>query len=168
MIIRTERSEESGAIYELIREAFRTARVSDGTEQDFADGLRKGGNYVPELALVAEEEGRLIGQVMLTKIGFVAGGEERCGLLLAPVSVKLEWRDKGVGAELIREAMRRAEEMEFGAVFLVGAPEYYGRFGFRETGEFGVKNLSEIPDRYVLGCELREGALKDGGSVKIV
>lgn len=59
--VRQEREAEFPAIYELIRTAFATAEVSDGDEQDFANRLRIHGNYIPELALVAECQGKLIG-----------------------------------------------------------------------------------------------------------
>ena len=63
--VRQEREAEFPAIYELIRTAFATAEVSDGDEQDFANRLRIHGNYIPELALVAECQGKLIGHIML-------------------------------------------------------------------------------------------------------
>ena len=47
--------------------AFETAHVSNGEEQDFVNQLRAEGNYIPRLALVAEEDGKLIGHIMLTR-----------------------------------------------------------------------------------------------------
>jgi putative acetyltransferase len=40
MIIREEQPQEYRAIYELVKTAFKTARVSDGKEQDFVNRLR--------------------------------------------------------------------------------------------------------------------------------
>ena len=68
MTIRPERPDEYDAIYELIRVAFRTAHRSDGTEQDYANALRAVEGYIPELALVAEQDGELIGHVMFTRV----------------------------------------------------------------------------------------------------
>lgn len=66
-IIRQETEQDHPAIYDLIRTAFETAKVSDGDEQDFAVNLRNNSKlYIPELALVAEEGGKLIGHIMLT------------------------------------------------------------------------------------------------------
>lgn len=36
-------------IYELVKTAFETAQVSDGTEQDFVLKLRAGNTYIQEL-----------------------------------------------------------------------------------------------------------------------
>ncbi len=73
MIIRRETPEEYGQIYDLVKIAFQTAKVSDGKEQDFVNQLRASGSYVPELALVAEENGKLIGHIMLSKAFIVDG-----------------------------------------------------------------------------------------------
>ena len=61
MTIRKAAQEDHPSIYHLVRTAFATARVSDGTEQDFVLELRRRDTYRPELELVAEENGQLIG-----------------------------------------------------------------------------------------------------------
>jgi predicted N-acetyltransferase YhbS len=67
MFIRRETTEEFSRIYDLVKIAFQTAKVTNGKEQDFVNQLRNSGNYIPELALVAEEDDKLIGHIMLTK-----------------------------------------------------------------------------------------------------
>ena len=66
MIIRQEINLNS-KIFIIDKIAFETARVSNGNEQDFVNRLRASGSYIPELALVAEENGKLVGHIMLTK-----------------------------------------------------------------------------------------------------
>ena len=58
MTIRRETPADYEAVYALIQEAFASAEHRDGTEQDLAAALRKGGAFGPELSLVAEEAGR--------------------------------------------------------------------------------------------------------------
>lgn len=154
MIIRQEKQEEFPQIYELVKIAFQTAKVSNGKEQDFVDELRSGNNYIPELALVAEEDNKLIGHIMLTEAHISNDSETFSTLLLAPISVVLEYRDKGVGSSLINESFRLAKSMGHTSVVLVGDPAYYGRFGFRSAIDFGIKHKLEIPDEYVMACEL--------------
>jgi putative acetyltransferase len=160
MILRQEREDEFDQIYELVRVAFQTAKVSDGTEQDFVNRLRAGGNYIPKLALVVEEDGKLIGHIMLTKTYVQSDGKQHEALLLAPISVVLEYRTMGVGTMLINESFRLARTMGYEAVFLVGDPAYYRRFGFRSTADFGITDTHGIPEEYVMVCELAEGALE--------
>lgn len=160
MKIRPETEKDYSEIYDLIKTAFETAKVKDGDEQDFAVKLRNGKGYIPELALVAEENNKLIGHIMLTKT-YVKQPDrnEFEGLLLAPVSVLIEHRNKGVGSALIKEGFRIAKELGYKAAFLCGDPEYYHRFGFRPTTSFGIKHIHNIPEQYVMVCELETGSL---------
>lgn len=172
-VIRVVTENDFNEIYDFVQTAFRTAEVSDGTEQDFVLELRKGA-YLPELELVMVDETGIIGHIMFTeqKVNLKEKSGEQSvftGLLVAPLSVKLEYRSKGVGAALMHEGFKRAVERGYRAAFLVGNPEYYKRFGFKETGCYGIKNDSEIPDQFVLGCEMVPDSLEGlTGSIKIV
>ncbi len=163
MNIRPETPEDFPAIYDFVAEAFKTARVSSGTEQDYVDILRRSGGYVPGLGLVAEEQGRLIGHILLTETRIRDGAREHTTLLLAPLAVLLSHRGRGLGATLVRESSDRARELGYGSIFLVGDPAYYGRFGFRVSSDFGIDNAHGVPAQYVLGRELRPGALEHVG-----
>lgn len=168
MIIRPEQEKDLPEIYRLIQTAFATAQVSDGDEQDFAVTLRHSPGYIPELALVAEQDGRFIGHIMLTKVYVDQASGRYEALLLAPVSVLLEYRNQGVGSALINESMRRAAAMGYQAVFLAGDPGYYTRFGFLPSVDFGIKNANGFEDKYILAKELVPKAL-DGieGSISL-
>jgi len=166
MIIRRETEDDFDRIYDLVKVAFQTAKVSNGKEQDFANELRNSGNYIPELALVAEEDGKLIGHIMLTKTYITTDDGKFEALLMAPISVLLEHRNRGVGSELINESFRLAKELGYTVVVLVGDPAYYHRFGFRPAVTFGIKHTPEIPDENVMACELVPDAL-NGFSGKI-
>lgn len=154
MRIRTETEKDFQAIHNLVETAFQTAKVSDGREQDFVLQLRVSGNYIPELALVLEDGGEIIGHIMLTRtqIETVSGIVE--SLLLGPVAIKLEKRNRGYGGKLIRESLKRAKKMGFRSVVLVGDPDFYCQFGFVETAQRDILNTNGIPDRYVQICEL--------------
>lgn len=67
MDIKLVNKEDYDKIYTFVEEAFKTAEVSDGTEQDFVLELRKSRNYVPELEFSAYDKNILIGHIMLTK-----------------------------------------------------------------------------------------------------
>ncbi len=148
-------------VYNLIKTAFETAEHRDGTEQDFAVDLRNGGNYLPELDLVAELDGQLIGHIMFTKT-YVAqpDGSKYDTLMVAPLSVLLEYRNAGVGSALMEEGFRIAEASGYGAAFLLGDPNYYQRFGYKPSHLYGIGH--EIyPAEYLLAKEIISGALKD-------
>ena len=121
------------AIYQLVETAFKTARVSDGTEQDFVENLRKSDNYLPELELVAEVEGVLVGHVMLTKQVIHTASGQRAALLLAPLCVAFDYRNQGIGRQLMTAVFERAVALSHDGAFLVGDPNYYREYGLRHA-----------------------------------
>ena len=155
MVIRQATQFEAPTITQLVQTAFQTAQVSDGKEQDFVLRLRDSGAYLPELELVAEKDGQLIGHIMLTKqLIQTKSGKWQEHILVAPLCVELEHRNQGIGEKLLKVGLEKAKLMGYTAAFLVGNPDYYCRFGFRQTTEFGIHNTNGIPDQFVLGIEL--------------
>jgi predicted N-acetyltransferase YhbS len=157
--IRNERPTEYSFLHNFVKVAFETAEVKNGDEQNYVDRLRGSDGYMPELALVAEEAGEIVGHIMLTKTYILTGTRRVEVLLLAPLSVELSHRRQGVGSKLVQESFRIAKQMGFQSVFVVGNPKYYGRFGFRSTARFGIRHVPEIPEPYVMGIELTPNAL---------
>ena len=161
MLIRQEKSTDYYEIYNLVKTAFETAPVKDGDEQDFVNHLRASDKYIPKLALVAEKSKSLIEHIMLTKTQIKCDTKSCQELLLAPLCVEISNRNNGVGAMLVKESFRLAVEMGYTAVFVVGDPLYYSRFGFTPTSNFGITNNSDIPQKYVMACELLPDSLKN-------
>lgn len=161
MKIRQATPADRPAIYQLVEQAFKTAQVSDGTEQDYVEELRKRPTFIPELELVAEEDGLLVGHVMLTEQPVKLTDGEYMALLLAPLSVEFNHRNQGIGGALMQAAFKEAVRLDKHAVFLVGNPEYYQRFGFQQAGELGMWNATTIPDQFILGKELVNGVLSE-------
>ena len=126
MKIRQEERKDYGEVYKLIREAFKTAEHADGNEQDLAEALRESRAFVPELSLVAEEHGEIIGHILFTeaKVG------EDTVLALAPLSVKPGYQRQGVGAALIRQGHKIAGELGYSWSLVLGSETYYPKFGY--------------------------------------
>lgn len=87
MDIKSVNKEDYDKIYTFVEEAFKTAKVSDGTEQNFVLELRKSSNYVPELEFAAYDKNILIGHIMLTKQNLKSNKPVKA-ILVAPLSVK--------------------------------------------------------------------------------
>lgn len=159
--IRKITEEEQPEVYKLIKTAFETAKVKDGDEQDFAQELRQGDNYIPEMDLVAEVNNKIAGQIMFTKTYVTRANNSKTeALLIAPISVLLEYRNLGIGSALIREGFRLAREMGYKSVFLCGDPAYYHRFGFKPTSAYGIRHILGFPEENVMVCELVDAALE--------
>ena len=161
MDIRRVEEKDYNNIYDLVKQAFKTAKISYGKEQDFVVKLRRSANYIPDLEFVAEENKELIGHIMFTaqKIGIEKG--EIVALLVAPLYVKLENRNMLVGSKLMKYGIEQAKKLDYKACFLVGDPKYYNRLGFKKITDFNIKNLTNIPDEFMLGYEIEENYLNN-------
>lgn len=154
MIIRQATEMDFANIYDLIKRAFQTAEVSDGNEQNFVEELRKRKTYLPKLEFVAEIDDKLIGHVMFSKQEVnLTKGEVRA-LMLAPLCVDVNYRNKKIGTKLVHYGLVKAKNLGYNAVFLLGNPEYYKRFGFKQINNWNLQNGSGVPDEFVLGKEL--------------
>jgi predicted N-acetyltransferase YhbS len=118
--------------------------------------LRGGRAAARGLSFVAVEDGRVIGTVRLWD---VAAGSACPVLLLGPLAVDPAHRCRGIGASLMRHAVRAAARHGHRAVLLVGEASYYSRFGFsaEKTGNLWLPGLAE--KSRLLGRELTAGAL---------
>lgn len=67
MKIRQETPRDYERVYQVVKEAFASAAQSDGNEQELVTALRSSSSFIPELSLVAEEEGEVIGHILFTK-----------------------------------------------------------------------------------------------------
>lgn len=159
-IVRQITEADYSTVYNLIKTAFETAEHRDGDEQDFAVNLRNGENYIPELDLVAEQNGELIGHIMFTKT-FVTkpDGSRYNTLMVAPLAVLLEYRSFGVGSALMKEGLRIAQAMGYESAFLIGEPNYYQRFGYKLTRMYGI-NHESMPAEYLMVKEFTQGTLE--------
>ena len=60
---------------------------------------------------------------------------------------------------LVEEGTRRCKEAEYAAIIVVGHPDYYPRFGFVPSVNFGIKSEYDVPDDVFMVTELKKGAL---------
>lgn len=156
--IRPETPADYARTETFITSAFATAKVSDGMEAEFVRRLRASEWYLPSLSLLMEEGGEPVGHIMLSRLP-VRGRENLKMLLLAPLAVRLDKRGQGLGAQLAREALRRAAREGYEAVCVLGDPAYYGRFGFARLDSVGLKGNDSLPAAYTQVLALKEGAL---------
>jgi len=160
IIIRKESSFDHNWVVELTEKAFETLEISDHNEGKLVDKLRKAPTFVEELSLVAELSGQVVGHILFTPITIDNGGQQFQSLVLAPVSVLPEFQKMGVGGQLIIAGHKKAKELGFQSVILIGHPEYYPRFGYKTASGWGLKVAMKLPsDDIFMAIELTENAL---------
>ena len=162
MHIRQETPQDFDPVYRVVEEAFASALHSDGSEQDLVAALRKSAAFVPELSLVAERDGKIIGYILFTEIRI--GG---CtALALAPLAVLPADQRQGVGAALVREGHRIAAALGYPYAVVLGSERYYPRFGYVPAGQLGIRAPFEAPPENFMAIRLRPGAVPVQGVVQ--
>lgn len=162
MIIRKEQTKDYQEVFNLIEEAFKDQEFTDHKEQFLVERLRNSKSFVPELALVAQIENKIVGYILLTKITIRNDkGQETPSLALAPIAVLKKYQGKGIGAQLIQKAHQRARELHFGSVIVLGHQNYYPKFGYKTTNQYGIKLPFEVPFENCMLIEIVENALKN-------
>lgn len=151
--IRDETGDDIPAVRHVV-----TAAFDQMAEADLVDALRAAGDAV--LSLIAEDGGEIVAHVLFSRLQ----APDRC-IALAPVSVTPDRQSQGIGTKLIREGLARAGRDGWQAVFLLGEPEYYGRFGF--SAAMADKFETPYPKPYVMALELEPGALDRRGGALI-
>lgn len=139
MIIRKETPSDIEAINQVTLSAFKALPISNHTEQFIIKALRNAG--VLTLSLVAEVDEQVVGHVAFSPITISDGSEGWYGL--GPVSVLPMHQKKGVGTSLIQEGLSWLKEMGGQGCALVGEPNYYQRFGFRNVPELIFEGIPQ-------------------------
>lgn len=66
--VRQETKDDYVKIFNLVKAVFEHAEHTDGDEHNLVGRLRKSDAFVPELSLVAEVDGEVVGYIMFTKL----------------------------------------------------------------------------------------------------
>ncbi len=115
------------------------------------------------VALVNEAEDKVVAVAVLSHLGAPA---ESVGL--GPIAVAGDRRDQGLGKALIGESVGWARQAGRSAIFVLGEPPYYERFGF--SVDAARPFVSPYPPEYMMALELRPGALAEalarGGEIR--
>lgn len=164
-LIRQEQTTDFDTVFLLIEDAFKLEEYSDHREQFLVERLRKSEAFIPELSLVAEQEGKVIGYILLTKLKVKDGEKEYQSLALAPVAVATEQQGKGLGALLINYAHNKAKELGHKSVILLGHSGYYPRFGYKQADSFGIELPFDVPKENCMAIELIPDGLKNVNGV---
>ncbi|MDY0282446.1 MAG: N-acetyltransferase [Salinivirgaceae bacterium] len=151
MIIRKETVADIEAITEVTIAAFKTLPISQHTEQYIIDALRDADALA--ISLVAEIDERVVGHIAFSPVTVSDGETGWYGL--GPVSVLPEYQKQGIGKSLIDEGLSLLKELGARGCALVGDPNYYKRFGFRNYPELAHEG---IPQEVFLALPLTERA----------
>ena len=137
VVIRSEIDADVSAIIEVTVAAFKTLEISNHTEQFIIEALRA--TKALAVSLVAELDGRVIGHIAFSPVTISDGTRDWYGL--GPVSVLPEYQRLGIGKTLIMEGVSRLKTLNAHGCCLVGHPDYYRNFGFKNMPELVLEGV---------------------------
>jgi len=150
MNIRPEQPGDIDTIRIVNLEAFETA-----VEANLVDALRN--TDIDLISLVAEENGEIVGHILFSPVT-VDGNIRVMGL--APMAVLPGWQKKGIGTKLVHEGLKACGNAGYKAAVVLGHAEYYPRFGFVPSVNYGIKSEYNVPPEVFMVKELQAGALE--------
>jgi putative acetyltransferase len=127
IVIRSETAADVSAITEVTVAAFKTLEISNHTEHFIIAALRAAKALT--VSLVADVDGCVVGHIAFSPVTISDGTSSWYGL--GPVSVLPAYQRQGIGKALIREGLSRLKDMNAQGCCLVGHPDYYRKFGFK-------------------------------------
>ena len=163
ILIRRETEEDFRAVEELVRESFWNVYRPGCMEHYVLHCLREDPAFVPELDLVMEKDGRLIGQNMFMRAGIRADGGGTVPIMtMGPICVAPDLKRRGYGKRLLDRSLEEAAALGCGALCFEGNIGFYGKSGFGYARSFGIRyhGLPEdADDSFFLCRELIPGYL---------
>ena len=163
IIIRRETERDHRAVEELVRESFWNVYRPGCLEHYVLHLLRDDPAFVPELDLVMEKDGALIGQNMFMRAQIRADdGREIPIMTMGPICIAPAYKRQGYGKLLLDYSLERAAEAGCGALCFEGNINFYGKSGFTFARNFGLR-YHDLPegadDSFFLCRELKKGYL---------
>ncbi len=125
-VIRPETPADAAAIYTVNKQAF------DGreSEAELVDAVRKSEGFIPQLSLVAEQNGLIVGHILFSRIQIQTENGLAPALALAPMAVLPAHQNQGIGSALVQGGLEECKRLGHAVVIVLGHPSYYARFGF--------------------------------------
>jgi putative acetyltransferase len=141
MIVREQQADDYEAIRFVYAEAFRRPRFrppqnpgSVPPEVGLFEALWEVGDTIPEFSFTALTDGRVVGHVTASEATVATDPVVAVG----PIGVLPEHQGAGIGSTLMDALLAAADAADVPLIVLLGAPQYYSRFGFRPATNLGV------------------------------
>ncbi|MFG2056282.1 GNAT family N-acetyltransferase [Micromonospora sp. NPDC048930] len=136
--LRPEDPADEGPVARVLAAAFARPDVATPPEVALVDELRHSAAWIPELAMVAEHGGEVVGYALLTRVRVCTDDHAYPALALGPVAVAPHRQRIGHGTAVVQAALDAATELGERLVTVLGDPAFYRRFGFGRADRMGL------------------------------
>lgn len=154
LIIRAERADDHEAVFAINSQVFET----DG-EAKLVNALRNA--KIDLVSLVAKLSGKVVGHILFSPVSIEHTSSTMKVSGLGPMAISSGFQKQGIGSKLIQAGLKQSKQELVDAVFVLGYPEFYTRFGFQLARPLGFFFQDQKFDPYFMVVELTPGCLKD-------
>jgi predicted N-acetyltransferase YhbS len=160
LVIRNETENEYRVVEEITREAFWNLYFPGCQEHYLVHKMRDHADFIKELDLVAELNGKIVGNIMYTKAWLIDETGREMGILcFGPLCVLPEVQRKGIGGALIAHSKDMAIKRGVKAIVIFGDPHNYCKYGFKCSKDLNISDMEGNYPSGMLTLELEPGAL---------
>jgi len=157
--LRLEEENDYFIVENITREAFWNHYVPGCDEHLLIHNLRRTDEFIKELDFVAVNNNKIIGNIVYVKAKVINNDMEYPVLTFGPISVLPEYQNNGIGGKLINHTVKLSKEIGNKGIIIYGDPEYYKRFGFKESKQYKITNKDKKYPAALLVLELYPCAL---------
>lgn len=137
--IRLETESDHQTVENITRKSFYNLYVPGCAEHYLVHIMRGHEDFIPELDLVIELDGQVIGNIMYTKAKLTdEAGNEKEILTFGPVSILPEYQRKGYGKKLMEYSFEKAVSLGYDIVVIFGSPANYVSRGFKSCKKYNI------------------------------
>lgn len=136
--LRPEDPADEAPVARVLAAAFARPDVATPPEVRLVEELRHSDAWIPELAMVAEYGGEVVGYALLTRVRVRGDAGSYPALVLGPVAVAPHRQRIGHGTAVVQAALDAAAELGEQLVVVLGDPAFYRRFGFSRADRMGL------------------------------
>lgn len=101
------------------------------------------------ISLLAETDGGVVGHILFSPAYFKPDQPQLQALGLAPIAVLPAYQNQGIGSQLVISGLLACRSGGWQAVFVLGHPTYYPRFGFRPAHLYAVGNEYGVDEAFM-------------------
>ena len=152
-LIRNAKADELRTICHIHKEAFEGA-----SEAKLVELLHCNRKANP--SLVVTVAGEIVASVVFSPVTVTTAPKESNIAGLGPVAVLPEYQRRGIGSRLIRAGLDACRAAQYGAVVVLGNPQFYLRFGFLPAMDYGLSN-QYVQDAHFMIRELHANVLSN-------
>ena len=139
IIIRNEEVKDRAVVEDITRRAFYNIYIEGCVEHYLVHIMREHEDFIPELDLVIELDGKVIGNIMYTKAVLRdETGNKKDILTFGPVSIHPDYQRRGYGKKLMEHSFSKARELGFDTIVIFGSPANYVSSGFKSCRKYDV------------------------------